>query len=178
VRAVNTEDVLRLLHQHGERDPKVSAGLELLVRKAAGRYRLYLEDPDSFLALIWQEISGCRLLATGGARTLRDVVQRMKVNGWTFADLARNLDFGSDYHSPDWFAACLTIEADFEWQRFGHLLLTPPCDVERRQSPRGTFYIKDGNHKALVLAHHLVTGRVEYRPIEAIMLVGTPEELR
>ena len=39
---------------------------------------------------------------------------------------------------------------------------------ERECSPNGTFYIEDGNHRALVYAVHLELGQTVYEPVDAI----------
>ena len=39
---------------------------------------------------------------------------------------------------------------------------------ERERSPNGTFYIEDGNHRALVYAVHLELGMAVFEPVEAI----------
>ena len=48
--------------------------------------------------------------------------------------------------------------------------LTKSCvdDRERKGAPNGTFYIEDGNHRALVYAVHLELGMAVYDPIDAI----------
>ena len=39
---------------------------------------------------------------------------------------------------------------------------------ERECSPNGTFYIEDGNHRALVYVVHLELGMAVYEPVDAI----------
>ena len=39
---------------------------------------------------------------------------------------------------------------------------------ERNGSPNGTFYLEDGNHRALVYAVHLELGKAVYEPVDAI----------
>ena len=39
---------------------------------------------------------------------------------------------------------------------------------DRRKCPSGTFYVDDGNHRALVYAVHIACGATTYEPVEAI----------
>ena len=51
------------------------------------------------------------------------------------------------------------------------LAVVPALDSERKESPQGTFYIYDGAHKSLVLAHRLLTAQAVYQSIEALLLI-------
>lgn len=134
-------------------------------------YLHVLENPDEFLNLIWSEFDGIRLLAPKGcARTLRAVGKRLLDTKLGFADLTRPQGMSFADHDPDWFGRCLAIAADFSFEKFGDLALTPATRGEKSQSPEGDFYIYDGTHKSLVLSAMLLTGEIEYQPVEALVL--------
>ena len=52
------------------------------------------------------------------------------------------------------------------WVR--NLVKSDVADHERKGSPNGTFYIEDGNHRALVYAVHLELETAVYDPVDAI----------
>lgn len=74
------------------------------------------------------------------------------------------------YHDPSAFENFRALDAGFDISKFDFIAVTPATDSERRQSPSGTYYIYDGVHRALVLAHRILTGQVEYHPVEALLM--------
>ncbi len=73
-------------------------------------------------------------------------------------------------HNPEWFQPCLSIDTNFNPQWFELVAVTPATGGELRESPGGSFYIYDGAHKTLVLAHRLLTERTRYTPVELLLL--------
>lgn len=134
-------------------------------------YQLTIEDRESFLSLVWQEIDDSRLLTPPNQpRSLRDVAQRFDKSGYTFKSLSSPLGLPPTQHQPEWFQKCLQISEPFQFELFGFVTLMQLNDGERRQTPHGTFYIYDGAHKSLVLSALLVKDNVVFQPVDAILL--------
>ena len=140
------------------------------VRAPGDLFLFTLEDEEAFLSLIWQESDFTRLLTPGQPRTLADVAGRMIANSWTFSSLCRPMGLPLTYHDPASFESFTALDAAFDLSKFDFIAVTPANDFEKRQSPRGTYYIYDGVHRALVLAHRVMSGQSTYRPVEALLL--------
>ena len=72
-----------------------------------------------------------------------------------------------------WFKHHARLSLSFNKGLMGELWirnLVRSCidDRERKGAPNGTFYIEDGNHRALVYAVHLELGKAVYEPVDAI----------
>lgn len=145
-----------------------------LIQAVKGPGNLFLftmEDEKSFLSLIWQEINPTRLLTPGGqSRTLGDVAGRMIDNSWTFSSLCCPMGQMPMYHDPGLFESFRALDAGFDISKFDFIAVTPANESEKRQSPSGTYYIYDGVHRALVLAHRVMSGQLKYQPVEALLL--------
>ncbi len=153
-------------------DPRLLAELS----RPGDLFLITLDDVDSFLSLIWQESDPARLLTPRTEpRTLRDVVERLRKLGHSLERLRADLGLPRTEHHPEWFEPCARIDAAFDYERFGRLAVVPATDGERAQSLRGSFYVFDGMHKSLVLAKRLLADEVEFRPIEALLLVPRPK---
>jgi hypothetical protein len=74
------------------------------------------------------------------------------------------------YHDPAAFESFRSLDADFDISKFDFIAVTPANDSEKRQSPSGTYYIYDGVHRALVLAHRVMSRQMEYHPVEALLM--------
>ena len=139
-------------------------------------YSLVLEDEESFLSMIWHELDATRLLTPcDKPRTLKHVLQRMIEKSLTFDALAKNLGLPKHQHNPDWFKTCVSIDTQFNYDRFGWITIVPATDHEHKQSPCGTFYIYDGCHKTLVLGKWLLCDEIKFQPINAVLLVPRPD---
>jgi hypothetical protein len=126
-------------------------------------YVVCLPDMDTFLALIWQSIDDARpLVPVKQPRTLRDCADRLGAFGWRFEKLVED--------GFPWFAKCVEIDSAYDHSKFGWMALTPSTPEEQQESPLGSSYIYDGVHKSIVLAKKLITGELEYRPLEALLL--------
>jgi hypothetical protein len=148
-------------------DPRVFQAIE----GAASLFLVTFEDSESYLSLIWQEIDGIRLLATGESRTLGDIAQRIVDQGVTFKMLATDLGKPDRIHDPDWFKPCVTVDKEFDFSKFGWLTIVPGTDSERRQSPKGSFYIHDGVHKSLVLAKRLLGDGIRFQSVQGLLIL-------
>jgi hypothetical protein len=134
-------------------------------------FLLTIADSDTFLSLIWQAHDDSRLLTPSGPRTLRDVATRFVQNNYTFPRLAVNPSLHCGCHNPTWFEKCVPIAESFSYEHFSFVAITPANDHERKESPKGTFYIFDGIHKTLVLSTLLLNGKVTFQAITAMLLI-------
>ena len=69
-----------------------------------------------------------------------------------------------------WFEGCFIASARFDPRLFGELKIRPLDMEEKRISPDGSFYLEDGNHRALVYAVFLRLNIIkQYKPVRAII---------
>ena len=69
-----------------------------------------------------------------------------------------------------WFEGCFIVSARFDPRLFGELKIRLLDMEEKRVSPDGSFYLEDGNHRALVYAVFLQLELIkEYKPVRAIL---------
>jgi hypothetical protein len=171
------ETVLQELDEKRSAGNHVDSRLFTAIAKARSLYIFPLRDKTSFLSLIWHEINESRLLTPKGLpRTLHDVSERMTANNWTFDKLSSNLGFPADQHKPEWFKKCLMINENFDYALFGRIAVVQANDNERKKSPAGSFYIYDGAHKSLVLSKLLLANEVEFKPVEALLILPRPDD--
>lgn len=167
-------DILSQLALNEKCGEHVSRRLFTAIRDSQAVYVFPLNDEESFLSLIWQEIDATRLLTPADEpRTLKEIGSRMQA--WHgFSQLASALDLPKNQHDPAWFERCIPIDTAFDYTRFGWISVAHPTDGERRQSPRGSFYIYDGVHRALVLAKRLFAQETDFQPLTALLIVPRP----
>lgn len=67
-----------------------------------------------------------------------------------------------------WFRNHARLSRSFNKHLMGKLWIRNLTSHERESSPNGTFYIEDGNHRALVYAVHLELRRVNYEALDVI----------
>lgn len=127
------------------------------VAASGAHYLLMFEDPEAFLSLIWWGVDVAEVLARKNA-TLVMLAERMVARNYTMEELAER---------NDWFRPCVAISRAFEYSRFDPLYVTIPTVREQRTG--GTFYILDGLHRALSLAHRLVAKTIDYQPVTAVL---------
>jgi len=144
----------------------------------SGKFTFYKSelDKDEFLSLIWHEIDASRLLTPPRQpRTILDVAKRV-IQNHTFQSLSRNQRLSRNQHDPGWFSTCCEIESCFDYGRFGAMGLVLANEGERNQSPSGTYYIYDGNHKSLVLGKLLLEDKIKYIPVKAFLIHPRPSD--
>ena len=97
---------------------------------------------------------------------------RMPVKVFDSIDIIATDENGQVEKEP-WFKRHACLSLCFNKNLMGELWIrnlakscVDPC--ERKHSPKGTFYIEDGNHRALVYAVHLELGMAVYEPVDAI----------
>ena len=171
MRQVDRETITRQLHGRCARGHHVDGRLIEQIKVSENLFVITLKDEASFLSLIWQEIDPTRILTPAGERrTLRDVAQRMIANSWTFETLAAPMDIPPELYDPEAFRSFVQIDSAFDFAEFGSIAVMPATDSERTQSPSGTFYIYDGVHRSLVLAHRLLNKKTVFQPVEVLLL--------
>jgi hypothetical protein len=170
MRQVSGTEVLKRLSAREALGHHVDPRLIQEVNAPGSLFLLTLEDERSFLSLIWQEGDYTRLLTPGRPRALADVAGRMIANSWTFSSLCHPMGLDLKYHDPAAFESFRALDAGFDISKFDFIALTPANEAEKRQSPSGTYYIYDGVHRALVLAHRVMSGQSTYQPVEALLL--------
>jgi hypothetical protein len=126
-------------------DPYVDGAVE----DAEKIYHVRFQDDERFLALIFPEMDGCRILTPPDEpRTLRDVANRIIYNEWTFDELVEDMGLDARLHDPGMFAKTRYIDE--------------------------TFFIYDGFHRSLVLAKYLLEEEVDYQQVEGILVIPRP----
>jgi hypothetical protein len=175
MKRINKGEALRGL-EDDERTAEIRKEIE---ERANGLFLLRIEDEASFLSLIFEERPGTRILTPGigRPRTLLDVAERIRDHKHTFDNLARNHQCSLNDINPEFFAKCAAIEANFDFKRFGRLILVHANNDERKQTPHGSFYIHDGNHRALILAKKVVVDGERFPGIECLLIVPRPREV-
>jgi hypothetical protein len=171
MRPVSCPEVLARLSTREALGHHIDPRLFQAVKAPGNLFVFTLEDEKSFLSLIWQESDFARLLTPWGQpRTLADVAGRMIANSSTFSSLCSPMGLELTYHDPAAFESYRALDAGFDISKFDFIAVTPANDSEKRQSPSGTYYIYDGVHRALVLAHRVMSGQTKYQPVEALLL--------
>jgi hypothetical protein len=171
MKRIGSLEILKWIEARETRGHRVDARLIGAVKAAISLSLFTIHDEASFLSLVWQEIDDSRLLTPlGQSRTLADVAARIVANRWTIDSLSRPMGLPQSEHRPGWFEPCVTINSEFNFEDFDFVGLVAANDSERRQSPRGTFYIYDGAHKTLVLAHRLLTKQTAFHSTEGLLI--------
>ena len=108
-----------------------------------------------------------KLTPEGELRTLKSVVERI-LTEYRY-DLPIQI-FKHLYRDEPWFEGCFIVSARFDPRLFGELKIRPLDMEEKRDSPDGSFYLEDGNHRALVYAVFLRLNIIkQYKPVRAII---------
>ena len=83
----------------------------------------------------------------------------------------KNIDVVAENEDKPWFDRHVCISQSFDKKRMGELWVRNLSDYgggEKEKCPNGSFYIEDGNHRALVYAMYVRLGKMEYSPVDAI----------
>ena len=175
MRQISKNEVLQELCRRRSAGQHVDDRLVDTVNNSNALYIITLRDELSFSSLIWWEADESRCLTPAGkSRTLLDITMRMTEKDWSFADLTSNLGLNPNEHKPEWFKPCLKINEEFNYELFGWIAVIQADDVERKQSPHGSFSIYDGVHKTLVLSNLLSSKKLEYKPVGALFILPRP----
>ena len=108
-----------------------------------------------------------KLTPEGEPRTLKAVVERILVE-YRY-DLPIKI-FKHLSEDETWFEGCFIVSARFDPRLLGELKIRPLDMEEKRDSPDGSFYLEDGNHRALVYAVFLRLNIIKrYKPVKALI---------
>ncbi len=128
------------------------------------------------------ESKSCNFLYDLCHKPLKYVVEKV-MRGAKHSDpnmvFERLLDIKTKDEAYPWFLQHLRISQHFNKELMDRLWirnLTKYDDVgkpegnkcERTKCPDGSFYLEDGNHRALVYAVHIVCGAESYRPVKVL----------
>ena len=117
---------------------------------------------------VWHENQNLvnKLTPEGEPRTLQDVVERI------VTEYPHDLSIKIFKHLSEdepWFDGCLIMSARFDPRLLGELKIRPLTDEETAHSSEGSFYLEDGNHRALVYSVFLHLGIIKkYEPVRVI----------
>lgn len=107
--------------------------------------------------------------------SLKDVVKKVKkessYDGQNPTDVFRGINVVAKDEDIPWFQRHVEISQDFDKGQMGELWirnLSYYSGGEREKCPNGSFYVEDGNHRALVYAMHIKLGKMAYNPVDAI----------
>jgi hypothetical protein len=151
-----------------------NAFLRRSVDGALDCYVFRIEDAATFFSLVWHYHRHTKVLTPGtwvGGKvySVGDVCDRFLGLGGAFSDYScGNM---SGVYTPDWFDNCVKVYEGFSWDAFGALVVQPLNNAERRDCPRGTFRLIDGSHRTLVLGVLLREKKIEFRPIECVLVI-------
>ena len=163
MKELDSPEVLRFLEGHQASGLHVDDRLLGEVKRPGKVFVFTLATVDEFLSLVWQSIDASRpLVPAGRPRTLRDCALRLSQFNWRFQALVQA--------GFTWFEKCVAIDADFDYSKIRWIALTPLIASEKRETPAGSHYIYDGVHKSIVLAKRVLSGQVDYAPVEALLL--------
>lgn len=172
MKSISQVDLINRLNNFKSSGNHIDSRLMNEVENGGCFYIIELNDEESFFSLIWQEINDSRLLTPKGeSRRLLDVAERFIANKYSFEQLSKFTGMAPDQHNPEWFKKCIPINSDFKYANFGLITIVSANDGERKQCPKGSFYIYDGIHKSLVLATKLLKKEIDYQKIEALLLI-------
>lgn len=108
-------------------------------------------------------------------RSLKTVVKKVKkessYEGQNPTDVFKGINVVSKDGGNPWFQRHVKISQDFDKKRMDKLWIRNLSDYpggEKDKCPSGSFYVEDGNHRALVYAMYIKLGKVEYSSVDAI----------
>ena len=107
-----------------------------------------------------------KLTPAGQPRTLKAVTERI-VKEYPH-DSPINV-FKHLSEDEPWIDGCFIVSARFDHRLLGELKVRPLTHWEKKHSPEGSFYLEDGNHRALVYSVLLRMGVLKrYESVQAI----------
>ena len=110
-------------------------------------------------------------------KVMKKVVEESSYNGSAPTEIFRNIDVVTESSNKPWFERHVSISQCFDKNRMGELWIrnlscypdrNGKLAGERQKCPTGSFYLDDGNHRALVYAMYIEFGKMEYSPVDAI----------
>ena len=108
-------------------------------------------------------------------RTLKEVVgkviEKSSFRGHNPTNVFKNIGVVAEGENKPWFEHHACISRSFDRAQMGELWIRNLSDYsgdEKETCPNGSFYVEDGNHRALVYAMYVKLGKIEYNPVDAI----------
>ena len=101
---------------------------------------------------------------------VQKVIERSGLDGQNLnpTKVFENIDIIARYDKEPWFKKHAYISQHFRKDLMKPIWIRNLTHDERNQCSSKTFYIEDGNHRALVYAVHIAYGAATYEPVEAI----------
>lgn len=99
------------------------------------------------------------------------VIAESSYSGHDPTKVFKNIDVVAESEDKPWFEHHANISRGFDKDRMGELWIRNLSNYsggEREECPTGSFYVEDGNHRALVYAMYIKFGKMDYSPVEAI----------
>ena len=107
--------------------------------------------------------------------TLKEVVEKVigesSFKGQDPTNIFKNIGAVAEGDEKPWFEHHAHISQCFDKNRMGELWirnLSNYDEGERETCPNGSFYMEDGNHRALVYAMYIRLGKMDYSPVDAM----------
>ena len=132
--------------------------------EAQFNHLVFMEANDT----IWDKNQALvnKLTPAGQPRTLKAVTERI-VKEYPH-DSPINV-FKHLSEDEPWFDGCFIVSARFDHRLLGELKIRPLTHWEKKHSPEDSFYLEDGNHRALVYSVFLRMGVLKrYESVQAI----------
>ena len=101
---------------------------------------------------------------------VQKVIERSGLDGQNLnpTEVFENVDIVARYDKESWFKSHAHLSRHFRKDLMKPIWIRNLTHDERNQCSAKTFYVEDGNHRALVYAVHIVCGAATYEPVEAL----------
>ena len=101
---------------------------------------------------------------------VQKVIERSGLDGQNLnpTEVFENVDIVARYDKEPWFKPHAHLSLHFRKNLMKPIWIRNLTRDERNQCSSKTFYVEDGNHRALVYAIHIACGAATYEPVEAI----------
>ena len=99
------------------------------------------------------------------------VIEESGFRGHDPTNVFKNIGVIAEGEDKPWFEHHACMSQCFDQSRMGELWIRNLSDYsrgEKEMCPNGSFYVEDGNHRALVYAMYIKFGKMEYSPVDAI----------
>ena len=77
----------------------------------------------------------------------------------------------SKRHDANWFKRFHKLTNQFDYKKLDPLFLTFPNNQERKENTTSSFKILDGHHRSIFLTYEIMTNKLKFQPIEAILFI-------
>ena len=102
---------------------------------------------------------------------VKNVIEESTYKGSDPTEVFKSIDVIVENEHKPWFERHQHISQCFDKDQMGELWIRNLSDYdggEKETCPNGSFYLEDGNHRALVYAMYVKLGKMEYSPVDAI----------